>query len=66
MDEKSVPIFDELFNALDNAFENDTDGLKALGAILTMPDDAFEAVKGSLCNSIEQTFNAADAKIACA
>ena len=64
MDEKSVPIFDELFNALDNAFENDTDGLKALGAILTMPDDAFETVKGSLCNSIEQTFNAPDAKIA--
>ena len=64
MDEKSVPIFDELFNALDNAFENDTDGLKALGAILAMSDDAFEAVKGSLCNSIEQTFNAPDAKIA--
>ena len=64
MDKKSVPIFDELFNALDNAFENDTDGLKALGAILTMPDDAFETVKGSLCDSIEQTFNAPDAKIA--
>ena len=64
MDEKVIPIFDEIFSALDNTFDEETDGLQALGAILAMPDEAFEIVKGTLCNSIESTFNAPDAKIA--
>ena len=65
MDEKKVAIFEEIFGTLDDALGNDdANGLQVLGAILAMPDDAFETVKLSLCESIEQTFNAPDAKIA--
>lgn len=65
MDEKKVVIFEEIFGTLDDALGNDeANGLQVLGAILAMPDDAFETVKMGLCESIEQTFNAPDAKIA--
>jgi hypothetical protein len=40
MDEKQIAIFDEIFGALDGVFgEDETDGLKILGAILAMPDE---------------------------
>ena len=65
MDEKKVAIFEEIFGTLDDALGNDdANGLQVLGAILAMPDDAFETIKMGLCESIEQTFNAPDAKIA--
>ena len=65
MDEKQIAIFDEIFGALDGVFgEDETDGLKILGAILAMPDEQFEIIKGTLCNTVEQTFNSSDARIA--
>ena len=65
MDEKKVAFFEEIFGTLDDALGNDdANGLQVLGAILAMPDDTFETIKMSLCESIEQTFNAPDAKIA--
>lgn len=60
-----VQVLDEIFGALDNALQTDeTDGLKILGAVLTMPDESFELAKGVLCDSIEEAFNDTDAKIA--
>ena len=65
MEEKQIKIFEEIFSSLDDALGNDeANGLQVLGAILAMSDDAFETVKMNLCESIEQTFNAPDAKIA--
>ena len=65
MDEKTVAIFDEIFGALDGALGSDeADGLEILGAILAMPDDSFDVVKGTLFNTIESTFNSPEAKIA--
>lgn len=65
MDEKQIQIFDEIFSALDGALGSDeADGLQILGAVLAMPDDAFETVKGTLCNTVESTFNSPEAKIA--
>ena len=65
MDEKQIPIFDEIFGALDGALGSDeTNGLEILGAILAMPDDAFETIKGTLCDTVESTFNSPEAKIA--
>ena len=64
MDEKQIQIFDEIFGALDGALGSDeTDGLQILGAVLAMPDDAFETVKGSLFDTIKSTFNSPEAKI---
>ena len=64
MDEKQIQIFDEIFGALDGALDqDDADGLQILGAVLAMPDDAFEAVKGSLFDTIKSTFNSPEAKI---
>lgn len=64
MDEKQIQIFDEIFSALDGALDqDDADGLQILGAVLAMPDDAFEAVKGSLFDTIKSTFNSPEAKI---
>lgn len=64
MDEKQIQIFDEIFSALDGALgSDDADGLQILGAVLAMPDDAFETVKGALFDSIESTFNSPEAKI---
>lgn len=69
MEEKTekveIQVLDEIFSALDGVLGNDdTDGLKILSAVLGMPDDSFEAAKGILCNSIEESFNDTDAKIA--
>lgn len=65
MDEKQIAIFDEIFGTLDGVFgEDETDGLKILGAILAMPDEQFEIIKGTLCNTVEQTFNSSEARIA--
>ena len=61
---KELPIFDEIFGALDGVFEPDESGLEVLSRILVMPDDSFEVIKGTLMNSIESTFNAPDARIA--
>ena len=64
MDEKQIQIFDEIFGALDGTLGDDeADGLQILGAVLAMPDDAFEAVKGSLCDTVQSTFNSPEAKI---
>ena len=64
MDEKQIQIFDEIFGALDGALGSDeADGLQILGAVLAMPDDAFETVKGSLFDTIKSTFNSPEAKI---
>lgn len=65
MDEKQIQIFDQIFGALDGALgSDDSTGLEILGAILAMPDDSFDVVKGTLFNSIESTFNTPEAKIA--
>lgn len=64
MDERQIAIFDEIFGALDGVTDDGSDGLQVLGAILAMPDEQFEVVKPALFNSIEETFNAPEAKIA--
>lgn len=64
MDERQIAIFDEIFGALDSVTDDGSDGLQVLGAILAMPDEQFEVVKPTLFNSIEETFNAPEAKIA--
>lgn len=64
MDERQVAIFDEIFGALDGVTDDGSDGLQVLGAILAMPDEQFDVVKPALFNSIEETFNAPEAKIA--
>jgi dUTP pyrophosphatase len=69
MEEKANPIqiniLDEIFGALDGALGNDeTDGLKILGAVLAMPNEAFETVKGTICNTIEESFNDPAAHVA--
>ena len=64
MDEKQIQIFDEIFGALDGALGSDeADGLQILGAVLAMPDDAFETVKGTLFDTIKSTFNSPEARI---
>lgn len=64
MDEKQIAIFEEIFSALDGAMEqDDVDGLKILGAILTMPDEQFETVKPIFMSNIEQSFNTPEAVI---
>jgi len=67
MDEKKeIAIFDEIFGALDDVFETEdgVDGIEILGRILAMPDEAFNAVKTTLYDSIAATFNSPDAVIA--
>jgi len=64
MDEKQIQIFDEIFGALDGILGDDeSDGLSILGAILAMPDEQFEVVKATLCDSVASTFNTTEAKI---
>ena len=64
MDEKQVQIFDEIFGALDGVLgSEEANGLQVLGAVLAMPDDAFETVKGTLFDSVKSTFNSPEAKI---
>lgn len=64
MDERQIAIFDEIFGALDGVTDDGSDGLQVLGAILAMSDEQFEVVKPALFNSIEETFNTPEAKIA--
>lgn len=61
MDEKQINIFDEIFSVLG---DDDTDGLKVIGSILALPDEQFEIVKPALLDSIEETFNTQESKIA--
>lgn len=64
MDEKQIQIFDEIFGALDGVLgSEEADGLQVLGAVLAMPDDAFETIKGTLFDSVKSTFNSPEAKI---
>ena len=67
-EEKNINIFDEIFSTLDGVFGEDekTDGLQALGAILTLSDEAFEQLKPILMNNIATTFYEPDAQIALA
>ena len=61
MDAKQINIFDEIFSALG---DDDTDGIKVIGSILALPDEQFEIVKPALLDSIEETFNTQESKIA--
>jgi dUTP pyrophosphatase len=64
MDEKQIAIFDEIFGALDGALgDENSDGLKVLGALLSLPDDSFETIKPVMMNNIEQAFNSPEAVI---
>lgn len=66
MDEnKTFAAFEQIFGSLDSILGNDdVDGLQILGAVLAMPDESFEAAKGLLMLSIEESFNDTDARIA--
>jgi len=64
LDEQQSSIFEQIFSTLDGVFDSEEGGLEILSRILVMPDEPFEAVKGTLMNSIEATFNAPDARIA--
>lgn len=68
MDEKQVPIFEEIFKSLEGVIDSgeDVDGLQVIGAILTMPDESYEIIKPALLDSIEKTFNDPDARFALA
>lgn len=61
----NIPIFEEIFSTLDNLVDSeDVDGLKFLAAIMVMPDEQFETIKGVLCDSIEEVFNDTESRIA--
>ena len=65
MEENKINIFNEIFGSLDNILgDENADGLQVIGAILAMPDNQFEVVKSTLCDSIEEVFNSTDAQIA--
>lgn len=60
MDDKQIKIFDEIFKVLESTIgdiDNDVDGLQALGAILSLSDDNFEAIKPVFLANIETVFN---------
>lgn len=64
MDDKQIAIFDEIFGALDGALGDEgSDGLKVLGALLSLPDEQFETIKPILMANIEEAFNAPEAVI---
>ena len=64
MDEKQVAIFDEIFGALDGALgDEDSDGLKVLGTLLSLPDEQFETIKPIFMSNIEEAFNSPEAVI---
>jgi len=66
MEEKQVPIFNEIFKALENAsgaVEN-SDGIEALSAILNLSNEDFEILKAPFLANIEDVFNQQDTKIA--
>ena len=67
MDEKQIPIFNEIFSSLGNIFdttEEDVDGLQIIGAVLALPDKEFETFKPILLDSLEKTFNEPEAQFA--
>lgn len=66
MDDKQINIYEQIFGALDTVFDDgeNADGLRVIGAILALPDEQFEAIKASLFDSIEATFNESATKIA--
>lgn len=64
MDEKQIAIFDEIFGALDGALgDENSDGLKVLGALLSLPDEQFETIKPIFMSNIEEAFNSPEAII---
>lgn len=68
-EDTKFPIISEIFSSLDNVLkfeENDgnIDTLRALGAILAMPEEQYEAIKPILLDSIEKTFNDPDTQFA--
>ena len=64
MDDKQIAIFDEIFGALDGALgDENSDGLKVLGALLSLPDEQFETIKPIFMANIEETFNSPEAVI---
>jgi dUTP pyrophosphatase len=66
MDDKQINIYEQIFGALDTVFDDgeNADGLRVIGAILALPDEQFEAIKPSLFDSIEATFNEPATKVA--
>lgn len=66
MDDKQINIYEQIFGALDTVFDDgeNADGLRVIGAILALPDEQFEAIKASLFDSIEATFNEPATKVA--
>lgn len=64
MNDKQIAIFDEIFGALDGALgDEDSDGLKVLGALLSLPDEQFETIKPIFMSNIEEAFNSPEAVI---
>lgn len=64
MDDKQIAIFDEIFGALDGALgDEESDGLKVLGALLSLPDEQFETIKPIFMANIEEAFNSPEAVI---
>ena len=62
MDEKQIAIFDQIFGALDGALvDEDADGLKILGVLLSLSDEQFEIIKPIFMSNIEQVFNSPEA-----
>ena len=64
MNEQQIAIFDEIFGALDGALgDENSDGLKVLGALLSLPDEQFEIMKPIFMSNIEEAFNSPEAVI---
>ena len=63
MDEKQVPIFEEIFGVLDNINNSETDGLTLLANMLALPDEQFDAITPTLMDSIAITFNSPEARV---
>ena len=61
---KNINLLSEIFGALDEVTETDTDGLELFAAMLTVSDEQFELLKPTLLDSFERTFNSTDAQLA--
>lgn len=59
-------IFEELFNAIGspNIEDPSQDGMSVLGSILALEPDKFEIVKNSILQSIDESFNTTEVRIA--
>lgn len=68
MDEKQIPIFEEIFKTLDEVAGSvdNADGLEALGAILNLSNEDFEVLKQPFLANIDNIFSQQDTKIALA